>query len=248
MINLLRAELKKIFTVRSTYFLLGFCVLMILIFAFYAEGYHLSRDVAEPSKLAGEVKSAISAVGVFVALAGALLVTYEYRYNTIMYTLTSSNSRLKVLVAKVVAVTIFSVLAILALGALSPLMTALGVHLKGLSMVPQSIPYVDLLWRGVFYGWAYAMFALLFAFIIRNQVGTIASILLVPSAVEGLLTLVLKNNVKYLPFNSLNNVINDIPPNAIQAFSHGKSAAIASIYLVIFLIVAAILFTRRDAN
>lgn len=248
MMRLIKAELQKLFTTRSTYFILAWCFIMLMIFAFFAEGYQLKSNVTDSSKLAGEVKSAISATAVFIALAGALLVTHEYRYNTIMYTLTSSNSRLKVLVAKIVAVSIFAIIATLALGALSPLLTYVGVHLKGLSMVPQSIPYVDLLWKSAFYGWAYSALAVLLAFIIRNQVGAIAALFLVPTAVEGLLTLLLKENVKYLPFSALNMVANVMPPGVAHTLTSTKAALVVTAWIGGLLIVAAVLFKRRDAN
>lgn len=249
MMRLLKAELQKLFTARATYYLLGFSLFMLFIFAFYAEGYHLSTNVVDRGKLAGEVTSAVVATALFVALVGALLVTNEYRHNTIMYTLTSSNSRLKILIAKIVAVTLFALFATLIIGALSPLLTILGVSLKGLDMVPQSIPYVDLLWKSAFFGWAYSMLAVLLAFIIRNQVGAIAALLLIPSAVEGLLAMVLKDKVNYLPFTALNTLFNSAPGSGgSNVLSLSETVLVVAGWIAGLLVVAVVLFKRRDAN
>jgi ABC-2 type transport system permease protein len=246
MIKLIRAEFQKILTVRSTYFILLFCLAILIFFAFYVEAIRLVADVKDPGKLQSEVLGAIGILPMILSFVAALAITHEYRFNTIMYLLVASRSRLKAFLAKVFAISVFAVLAILFFASLSPLLTSLGLQIKGLDMVTQNIPYLDLLWRGAFVGWAFAMFALILAFIIRNQAGVIVSILLIPSTVEQLLGLLLKENTKYLPYTALNNIINTGP--AAADMSHGKSALIALAYIAVGLIVAALLFKKRDAN
>jgi hypothetical protein len=138
----------------------------------------------------------------------------------------------------------FVIVASVIFGTLSPLLAELGWHLKGLSVVPQSLPVWDLAWRAIFYGWGYSMFALLLAMIIRNQVGAIITILFVPGTIESLLGLLLHENTKYLPFTALNSVLNNMP-NMLAA---GKAALLVSAYLLATAIIAAILFQKRDAN
>jgi ABC-type transport system involved in multi-copper enzyme maturation permease subunit len=246
MIRQVLSELRKLFTIRSTYVFLAISLAIVVFFAFYIEAIRLTGDVTNPGKLASEVTSAVSALAVLISLVGVLLVTHEYRYNTIMYTLTSSNNRLKVLLAKVIVVSIFAVLATLFFGVLSPLLTYLGIQIKGLDMVAQNLPVWDLLWRSAFHGWAYAMLALVFAFIIRNQVGAIIVLLFLPGTVEALLGLLLKHNVAYLPFTALNAVLNNPIPTA--NLSRGESALVVLGYVVIGLVVSAVLFKKRDAN
>jgi ABC-2 type transport system permease protein len=249
MIRQIKAELLKIFSIRSTYVTLAFALAITVFFAFYIEGFKTTAPVINPAKLVSEVTSAVSALAFLISLVGVLLVTHEYRYNTIMYSLTSSNSRLKVLIAKVVAVSCFAVLATLFFAALSPVLTYAGLHLKGISLVHQSIPVADLFWRVAFYGWAYSMLAVLLAFIIRNQVGAIVTILFLPNTVEALLGLLLKKNVVYLPFSALNTLMGGGDnPSTVIPMSHAKAAVIVTGYVVAALIIAAYLFKRRDAN
>lgn len=244
----IKSEFQKLFTVRSTYFILLGCLAITVLFAFYIEGYHLKTDVTSNGKLAGEVISAVNALVLFISLAGVLMVTHEYRYNTIMYSLTSSNRRLKVLLAKFVVISLFSIAATLFFAVLSPVLTYLGVHLRGLSMVPQSIPYLDLLWRSAFFGWGFAMLGLIFAFIIRNQVGAIIALVALPGPVESLLGLLLKENVRYLPFTALGQVLSTTAGPGMTPMPHTKAALVVLIYIVVGWIVAAYLFQKRDAN
>lgn len=248
MIRQIKSEFQKLLTVRSTYFILLGCLAITILFAFYIQGYNLKFDVTSSTKLAGGVTSAVAALALFISLVGALMVTHEYRYNTIMYTLTSANSRFKVLIAKFIVISLFSIAATMLFAALSPILAYLGVHLRGLAMVPQSIPYLDLLWRSALYGWGFSMLGLIFAFIIRNQVGTLVALIALPGPLEALLGLLLKENAAYLPFTALSNVINNAPGMSMVPMSASKAAGIALAYIVVGWIIAALLFKKRDAN
>ncbi|MBW4061753.1 hypothetical protein HJC99_04265 [Candidatus Saccharibacteria bacterium] len=246
MMRTLLAELRKIITLRSTYIILGIMVALVLLFAGFIDGYRATAaSLASPDMLSGEVTSAVSVTSVLLALVGLLLFAHEYRYNLIMYTLTSTRSRSQVLLAKILAVTLFVVPMVLFVSALSPLAAYAGAHLRGLHMVHQTFNYWDLLWRNVFFAWAYAMFALVFIALIRNQIGAIIVFFIVPGTVEGILSLLLKGNAKYLPFTSLASVLKVGAPGSM---SPGHSALVASAYLVVLWIFTWIMFLRRDAN
>src|ERR1700690_121413 len=94
----LKAELRKLLTVRSTYFILIVVLLLEVLFAFYISGWRATAtDLHSSGALSSAVTDAVTAVSIFSALVALLLFTHEYRYNTIMYTLTASNSRSRVL-------------------------------------------------------------------------------------------------------------------------------------------------------
>lgn len=253
MIASVKSELRKLFSVRSTYLISGFVFLMVFFFAFYIEGIKTSPEaLMSPNRLASEVTSAILAVSVFISLVGLLLMSHEYRYNTIMYTLTSSKSRTRTLFAKIIAVSAYAITMSLIVIVLSPILTYLGVHVKGLSLVNQIIPAGNLLWRCLFYGWGYAMAALLIATLVRSQIGAFAAVFLLPVAVESLLALVLKSNAVYMPFTALSQVVGtpggEHGPQLAASLSPGKGALVFTAYLVVGWIVAWVLFLRRDAN
>jgi ABC-type transport system involved in multi-copper enzyme maturation permease subunit len=247
----LKAEFRKLFTVRSTYVLCLISLVILGIFAFYLQGLKVAPEsLGDTHKLAGEVTNAISTVAIFAALAGVLLVTHEYRYSTIMYSLTSSKSRVRVILAKFIAVSLFTIGFSLAIGILSPLFTYAGISLRGLHLVHQDLHIWDLLWRSVFYGWGIAAFGMVLATIIRNQIGAIIALFVLPGVVEGLAGMLLKHNAIYLPYQALNSLIglaSSGPAGNISA-SHGKSVLIFLTYLVVGWAISLTLLLRRDAN
>jgi ABC-type transport system involved in multi-copper enzyme maturation permease subunit len=252
MMTTLKAEFRKLLSVRSTYIITALVVALVIFVAFYINGWRLSpADLHDPSQLASDVTGALN-ITVFGAIVGILLMTHEYRYNTIMYTLTSSNSRSKVLLAKFITVSAYALFLAVLIGVLSPIMSYLGVHLHGHALVPQTLHYGNLAWRSLFYGWGYGMAGLLLAVLSRNQVASIVALFLIPDLGEQLLGLLLKHNTVYLPFSSLNQVIrygtSVRDPNINSSLSPGKAAGVYCIYLVVGGIVAWILFLRRDAS
>jgi len=244
----LKAEFRKLLTVRSTYILTGLALAFVVFYAGYIEGFKLTgKELLNPHLLSQDIVGAIGSLplvlGVIVAI---LLMTHEYRYNTVMYTLTSSNSRSKVLLAKILALTIFGLVFTAVVGALSPLMSLAGIHLHGdgALLAPQAVDYGSLVWRSLFNGWAYIMIGLLLATLIRNQIGAIVSLFVIPT-VEQVLGLLLKDNVVYLPFNALNAVLTAPPKGGISYF---HAAVVVAVYLVIGWVIAWVLFLKRDAN
>jgi ABC-type transport system involved in multi-copper enzyme maturation permease subunit len=160
-----------------------------------------------------------------------------------MYTLTASNSRTKVLLAKILTISSYAVVFALLVGIISPIASYLGVHAHGHTLVPQTLHYGELVWRSLFYGWGFAMAGLLFATLIRSQIGSIAALFVVPGLVEQLLTLLLKEKAVYLPFTAIDAVLNANPK---LSFAH--AALVFAGYLAVGWIAAWVLFVKRDAN
>lgn len=244
----IKAEVRKLYTVRSTYAVLAFCLVLMVIYAFWVGGIKAgsnSAAVTDPYKLAILIREAVSFLAFFGSLVGILLITAEYRYNTITYTLTSARKRSQVLIAKILAVTLFSIFLTLFIAILSPALMYLGLAVKGLSLSHQLFP-ADLIWRVFFMSWGYGMWGLFLGTLIRQQVGALAAFFAIPVFIEPLLTLLLKDNAKYLPYNTITQVATN--GGFKDALSHPKAALVFLFYLIIGWIVAWILFLRRDAS
>lgn len=243
----IRAEFRKLLSVRSTYIVTGLVALVVAFIAFYPNGIKVSAgDLLNPSLLALDVTGALN-ICVFGGIVAILLMTHEYRYNTIMYTLTASRSRSKVLLAKIITISAYALLLAVMVAVLSPLFAYLGIKVHGGTLSPQTFHIWSLAWRTLYYGWAYGMAGLVIAVLVRSQVGAIAALLLIPGLVEGLLTELLKKNAVYLPFSALNTLTR--PDN----FGGGSLSPITAVvvfllYLVVAWFVAWVLFLRRDAN
>ena len=241
----IKAEFRKLFTVRSTYVICAIALLLVLFIAGYAQGYK-----ANPKSLlmnrglySDAVIGALNIAGVFIGLIAILLFSHEYRYNTIMYSLTSTNSRSKFLLSKITVMTVFAVVFTTVMCVLSPLVLAGGLGLGNHVAPSQTMDIASLVWRCLFYGWGFAMIGLLLVALARNQVFAIVLLFLTPSTIEPIATLFLKNNAQYLPFTALGHVVQQAPE-----MSYTKAAATVVVYIVIGWLVAWLLFLRRDAT
>lgn len=258
MMSSLKSELRKLLSVRMTYVvtLIGLLITGGLM-SFYGIGWNDSvQGAANPQFMETAILSNANFIAVFISVVALLMVTHEYRYNVITYTLTSSNSRSKSFLAKLVVIGGFSVVVTALASVLGPLLALLAMHIKGVELSPQIIPYLDVIWRCLFFGFGMATAAAVIAFIVRNQVGAIMTFFIAINTVEGLLGILLKENTKYLPFTSIQHVVNvtmqdGSTPEGIAGqgyWSPPQAALLFSIYLAIAGIIAWLLFRRRDAN
>lgn len=248
MLPAITSEFRKLFTIRSTYIISFLAMALAVFFSFYVEGLRGADNIMFTGKLQNEILSSVTLLAIFGAIVATLLITHEYRYNTIMYTLTSSNSRGKVLFAKIVAVLGYSLLYMVIGVAISVAAMYAGLAIKDLSPISQTVHWGDLLWRCLFYMLGYGLAGLVLGFLARQVVGAIVVIFLFPSTIEPLLGLLLKENAKYLPFTAFNRVVDTSTPTANGALSPGKGALIFGAYLLVGWIVAWTLFYKRDAN
>lgn len=249
MINELKAEFKKALTIRSTYILLGLMLVLLIFVGFYVTGWHSAQiDLLNHLRLYMITQQAISFLSVFSALIAVLLFTHEFRYNTIAYTLSLSNSRNKVLLAKLILVGALALFTTAVIGVFAPLLASWGIHANHLHLVSQHFYYSALLWRGLVYGIGYTLAGFIIAALIRNQIGAVVTLLLVPTTVEGLLSLWLKNNTDYLPFSALHTMLGagmDVQKASLQPIN---AMYVFLGYLIVSGSVAWILFLRHDAN
>ena len=192
----------------------------------------------------------IAAPILFSSIIAVLLMAHEYRYSTIMYTLTNSNSRSKTILAKIIAITGFAIIFSLFVEILAPSLALAGIHVHHLPLVHQVFYYKDFFWRVLFFGWAYAMIGVLLAVLFRNIVASIVSLLLTPIIIEPLIGLLLSTNQQqYMPFTALNAVLNNgLLNNVPGQLSAVRSAMVVLVYLVIGWAIGWVLFLRRDAN
>jgi ABC-type transport system involved in multi-copper enzyme maturation permease subunit len=256
MLAAIKSEFRKLFTIRSTYVWTAISIVLLGIFAFWAQGYKANSPVTDAGYLASQSVQAMEVLGMLLAIIAVLSITQEYRFNTIMYTLTASSSRAKVLAAKIISMSVFAVAFAALFGTLSPLFTLVGLHFGHVHMVHQNLELGSTIWRTIFDGWGMAMIALLLAALIRNQIGAIVALFLLPGTIEGLLgSLVLHNNQNYLPFTTLGQVAEHvmvpIRHGSTQThifMSYGHAAIQFTAYLVVAWAVAFILFVKRDAN
>lgn len=247
MLSAMKSEFRKLLTIRSTYAIFVISLAIVALFAGYGDGYRASQAaLAQPGALMTEPFNAVVFVGLILAFAGLLLVAHEYRYNTIVYTMTSSNSRLKVLLAKFLTISIFAVVTGLMLALFAPLCTIVGAHLHGYNLGPQHFDYWTVIWRCAFVAWGYAMYAFILIAIMRNQVGSIITFLLVPLIGENIIRSIFEKTSDYLPFTMLQAVATPTSLGNNTSTTHAVTVSVS--YVVGGLIISAVLFWKRDAS
>lgn len=261
MITSIKAEFRKLLTVRSTYFISFIALVLLAFVSFYIEGFKNGKtDLASPSGgsqyLADSLTRHSTVIAIFAAIVSLLLFAHEYRYNTIMYTLTSNKSRSNVLIGKIVVVLLYTFVFTIVAGLAGLGFMILGVHAAGLSMPHQNLALLTYFGKMIFYAEGYALAALLFIALVRNQVAALVILLIEPGTFEGLMSLLLKHNSVYMPFMSLSQVVatptkevaHRLILPSIGYLSPAKGALVFSMYLVAGWVVAWILFLKRDAN
>jgi len=244
MVEALRSEFRKLYTVRSSYVIFVIALALTALVGGFAMPMDVVKDqLAMPSFLADRVIIILSIVSLLVGVAAILQFSHEYRYNTITYALTSARSRTKLLLAKVVVLSVYAAVFTLVLGGFALVALLVGLDIQDKTLASQVLPWGELLWKGLFVAWGYAMIGLILVGLARNQVFGVATYLAMPMIVEPLLALALKDNAWYLPFMAMNAVTSNP-----EELSSGKGALVVLCYVVIGWAVSWALFLRRDAN
>lgn len=259
MIAMLKAEFKKLLSVRSTYVFALLALVFVAIATFYGTGY--KRVLTDPFQnlvAAGSLTHVATFSGIFAGIVSLLLLAHEYRYNTIIYTLTSSNSRNRVLISKIITVLAYGLVLGGLMAIIGLVLVYAGASAAGHSLPHQDINYLTYIFKVVVYCDSVALVGLLFIALIRNQVGALVTLLIFPSTITGLLGLILKQNTVYTPFAALDQVIQPPVVHGIAAVHVDNTAGLGTLsapkgflvflaYLVVGWIVAWYLFLRRDA-
>lgn len=241
MMPLFHAEVRKLLTVRSTYIISAIAFVLMIFTSFYINGYQ--GMMSSPDWLSHLFSDVSSTAAIFAAIVAVLLMGHEYRYNTIFYTLTSVNSRGKVLVAKIITVVLYTIVLFAALSAVGVAAYCLGVMVS--PNTENTVMAPVLTWRNVvmplFYTVGFALFGLILISLFRNLIAAIAALFIWPT-VEMMLGGLFKENVKFLPFTALEQV----QTGAI--WSAGKAMILVVVYMVAGWALVWYLFYKRDAN
>jgi ABC-type transport system involved in multi-copper enzyme maturation permease subunit len=244
MTSTLFAEFRKFTTVRSTYIVSLLSLLLGGFIAFWGIGYK-GGPVYAPTTLQHSALTVISIVGTFVGILAILLICHEYRYNTIGYTLTASNNRLKVLLAKFIVLGGYALIMAFITILVAMGLTMLGVRVGGHYLGPQTIDLYSLLWKSITYMVGAAWLGLVLGFLSRSLVFAIVAYFLIPS-VEPILHALLKISNNYLPSAAQSQILQADPIPG--TYSPLASLGVFSIYLAVGFVVSVVLFMRKDAN
>lgn len=243
--HVLKSELMKLLTIRSTYILLAIPVVLVGGITFWAE-FKVGKGVTLSSEiLRNTVLSVLGTMSLFLIITSVLNMAHEYRYNTIMYTLSNTKARWQVLAAKALVISGYAVVFSLVVSLVTVVAILIATNARGDSVALQGFNPFDVIWRGLFYSVGTVLFALVITVITRSIVAALALILVGINAIEVLVALVLPNNYQYFPLNALSSVITSAGGQYLEP---SKGAVVTLIWLVFAWAIAAYLFITRDAN
>src|SRR5690606_21376125 len=138
MLGTIKAEVRKLLTVRSTYVILFIILALSVLVNFYVEGYWgqsgSAAGMLESTAFNEIISNGVGMAALFISIVAVLQMGHAYRDNTITYTLTANARRTQVFLAKVIVIGLFSILAGLFVGMFSILMYKIGVGLRGASL------------------------------------------------------------------------------------------------------------------
>lgn len=262
----LRYELVRIRTLRSTWWIAGMSVLIPAVLAGLLaasldaddmEGFETVRTAAVLTQ--GAVLGFPLLVAYLSSLLGVFAFGHEYRHGMVRATLTAVPRRAPVLLAKVMVTALF--VAVLSL--LSILVTLLVAVIFGGDLIDASNSVTWQVVGGVVgYCTLFALIGLAFAAIFRNQIAALVTVLLVPTVLEQILTVVLTlpdalNSAefltRYLPFDAgsqlfkpsdVLNVGDVFGATPLEPLAGGL---VMLIFTTLLLALAYVLFSERDA-
>ena len=201
MINLIRSEFIKFRSVRSTLLVLGAGGALVILVA-VLQANHISGDVdrlpaGAVSQTLGDLTGGVSvAVFLFGAL-GVQVIGQEYRFNTIRTTFAAAPIRWRVLVAKLIVVT-------LAVAAVSLVMMGVCAAI-GAAMLPNfTVDGLDqrVIFGTVLFGMGWAAMGLGVGAIVRQPIAGILILLGEAFVAEGILVNLFHGLAPWLPFQN----------------------------------------------
>lgn len=244
MIAQIKAELLKIRSTRTTIGLLLGMIALVLLFSLLTGLLSNAQSLvgAENQK---NVLSLGSLAGVFSALAGVLLITSEYRFGTIRPTYLFTPRRSTVLVAKAAS----GALAGLVFGIIGEgVGFAIGeviLSARGISMSLSSSSIALLLLGTVASTALFGIFGVGLGAIIRNQVGSIITLLAWGFIVDNLLFGLVPSVGRFTPTYSENAFIGLTTQHLLPPVA---GAVTLCVWAVGLSVVGLVLINRRDVN
>lgn len=221
----------------------------------------VDKELSE-NKLIANIQEGASIASLFIAITVVLMMAHEFRYNTISYSLTSSNSRTKFFLSKLtIAISFILVVSLLAAG-ITVATTYAAVNMKDLVMPAQDYNWLYLLARIIGNTLGFSLIGFALVTMVRSLTAGIAALFVLPTLDQlGGFLLASRDIIeptKVLPYSALErmgnalNGMNGMPVGGISDGLEPASVAHASlvvfVYVVGLLLIAWALFLRRDAN
>jgi ABC-2 type transport system permease protein len=250
MLHLMKSEFIKLRTLRSTltatFVLIAFPVAVTVLSAMFA------KNPDETMVIKVLVNTGIVSL-LLCGVLGVFAIAQEYSQGTIRITFAATPMRMKVFAAKALVISLWVAVSVAVLEGVGLIGANYALHSRGFDfgVMYQATPGIDSAWQVLFaFGAVCILFALVgFALgaLLRSSPGAIATLILVPLLVEGIVTglLIAAFDIdisRRTPFTAAIRAV-QVEPDAARWGLVGYF----SIWCLVITVIAALLMKRRDA-
>ena len=250
MLHLMKSEFIKLRTLRST--LTATIVLIIFPVAVTVLSAMFAKNPDETIVIKVLVNTGIVSL-LLCGVLGVFAIAQEYSQGTIRITFAATPMRMKVFVAKALVISLWVAVSVAVLEGIGLIGANYALHSRGFDfgVMYQAMPGIDSAWQVLFaFGAVCVLFALVgFALgaLLRSSPGAIATLILVPLLVEGIVTglLIAAFDIDIssrTPFTAAIRAV-QVEPDAARWGLVGYF----SIWCLVITVIAALLMKRRDA-
>ena len=246
MTNLIRAELLKIRTTRTVYGLLAATLALVAVTVLSTLGQSETRELDIPLIDRDLLFIPWGLVVVFVLVLGLRSYTDEFRHASIVATLLATPDRERVLVAKLAAVTVWSLLFTAAAYALTFAIVLPSLASAGMSTSISSQAAATLLGKAALTGVLWAVLGLGIGLAVRHQVAAIAGTFVVLIIAERLVDALWHEVAAYLPMAVTDSLNTHARPHDVVPLGPLAAGLLLAGYAAAAVIAGAVLMRRRD--
>ena len=250
MLHLMKSEFIKLRTLRST--LTATIVLIIFPVAVTVLSAMFANNPDEIMVIKVLVNTGMVSL-LLCGVLGVFAIAQEYSQGTIRITFAATPMRMKVFVAKALVISLWVAVSVAVLEGIGLIGANYALHSRGFDfgVMYQAMPGIDSAWQVLFaFGAVCILFALVgFALgaLLRSSPGAIATLILVPLLVEGIVTglLIAAFDIdisRRTPFTAAIRAV-QVEPDAARWGLVGYF----SIWCLVITVIAALLMKRRDA-
>lgn len=250
MLHLMKSEFIKLRTLRST--LTATIVLIIFPVAVTVLSAMFAKNPDETMVIKVLVNTGIVSL-LLCGVLGVFAIAQEYSQGTIRITFAATPMRMKVFAAKALVISLWVAVSVAVLEGVGLIGANYALHSRGFDfgVMYQATPGIDSAWQVLF---AFGVVCILFALVgfalgalLRSSPGAIATLILVPLLVEGIVTglLIAAFDIdisRRTPFTAAIRAV-QVEPDAARWGLVGYF----SIWCLVITVIAALLMKRRDA-
>ena len=250
MLHLMKSEFIKLRTLRST--LTATIVLILFPVAVTVLSAMFAKNPDETMVIKVLVNTGIVSL-LLCGVLGVFAIAQEYSQGTIRITFAATPMRMKVFAAKALVISLWVAVSVAVLEGVGLIGANYALHSRGFDfgVMYQATPGIDSAWQVLF---AFGVVCILFALVgfalgalLRSSPGAIATLILVPLLVEGIVTglLIAAFDIdisRRTPFTAAIRAV-QVEPDAARWGLVGYF----SIWCLVISVIAALLMKRRDA-